>query len=157
VFGAPDCFEVALKVVGYPVSGKFLYLHAAQTEGKLSKRAIFSCGDFSLAPSRSVIQIGKIMTLTKQDAVALVGEAVDEINQQCLIDVPLGKTEESLISGVLDSLGIVNLIVAIEAICEERYGSFISLADAAESRTESVFATIGSLADLVLVVLSDRS
>jgi acyl carrier protein len=50
--------------------------------------------------------------------------------------------------GVLDSLGLVALVVAVEQAIEDAYGVSVSLADErALSEGKSPFRTIGTLAD----------
>ena len=50
--------------------------------------------------------------------------------------------------GVLDSLGLVSLVVALEQTVEDAYGVSVSLADErALSERHSPFRTIGTLAD----------
>jgi acyl carrier protein len=50
--------------------------------------------------------------------------------------------------GVLDSLGLVALVVAVEQAIEDEYGVSVSLADErALSEGKSPFRTIGTLAD----------
>jgi D-alanine--poly(phosphoribitol) ligase subunit 2 len=50
--------------------------------------------------------------------------------------------------GVLDSLGLVALVVAVEQAIEDHYGVTVSLADErALSERRSPFRTIGALAD----------
>jgi acyl carrier protein len=50
--------------------------------------------------------------------------------------------------GVLDSLGLVALVVAVEQAIEDEYGIGVSLADErALSQSKSPFRTIGALAE----------
>ena len=50
--------------------------------------------------------------------------------------------------GVLDSLGLVALVVAVEQAIEDEYGVSVSLADErALSEGKSPFRTVGALAD----------
>lgn len=50
-------------------------------------------------------------------------------------------------AGVLDSIALVTLVVALEQIIDEEYGVSVSLADErAVSQSSSPFRTIGSLA-----------
>ena len=82
--------------------------------------------------------------------VGLVSDCMKELfdqddgkpNGQLNADTPLfGK------DGTLDSVDLVNLIVAVEEAIEARYGIAVTLADErAVSRKHSPFLTIGSLA-----------
>ena len=65
------------------------------------------------------------------------------ISQDLRSDTPLfGR------SGILDSIGLVSLVVAVEQATEDQFGVTISLADErAMSQTKSPYRTLGSLAD----------
>ena len=59
--------------------------------------------------------------------------------------------------GVLDSMGLVNLVVALEEVIQERYGVAITLADErAMSRSKSPFRTISSLAEYIAKLLREE-
>lgn len=50
--------------------------------------------------------------------------------------------------GLLDSIGIVSLVVAVEQAVEDRFGEAVALADEkALSQSQSPYRTIGSLAE----------
>ena len=58
--------------------------------------------------------------------------------------------------GALDSLGLVNLIVAVEQVIETATGQSITLADErALSQKNSPFANIGSLAVYIQTLLNE--
>lgn len=78
------------------------------------------------------------------DAVTELNAALDEpLPIQLGADMPLFGRE-----GMLDSLGLVTLISAIEMGIEDRMGRSIRLADEkAVSQTRSPFRTVGSLAE----------
>lgn len=87
--------------------------------------------------------------------------AVDEINQQLPKDQRLGlfmDTELFGHSSKLDSLGLVNLIVSVEAAVEEQFDTTITIADErAMSQKHSPFRTIGTLVDYVAVLLKEKT
>jgi acyl carrier protein len=59
--------------------------------------------------------------------------------------------------GVLDSLGLVNLIVALEAALEDEFGVAVILTDErAMSQTRNPFRTVGALADYALVLIEEE-
>jgi acyl carrier protein len=61
-------------------------------------------------------------------------------------------------SAVLDSMGLVTLIVDVEQQLEARYGVSIILADErAMSQARSPFASVGSLADYVCSLIEEQS
>jgi acyl carrier protein len=83
--------------------------------------------------------------------------AVDELNDTLPAERKLAKTPETVLfgkGGKLDSLGLVNLIVATEQRIEEAFGVAVTLADErAMSQQHSPFRTIGSLADYAATLL----
>ena len=63
---------------------------------------------------------------------------------------------ELLRDGVLDSLALVKLVLAIEDSVEERAGIVVSLADErAVSQTSSPFRTVGTLAAYVELLMRE--
>ena len=89
----------------------------------------------------------------------LIFSAVDEINQQLAKDQQLERSIDTVLfgrSGKLDSLGLVNLIVATEQKIEEEFEVVITIADEkAMSQKHSPFKTIGSLADYISLLLKE--
>ena len=90
---------------------------------------------------------------------AVVCNVIDEINEQHP-DNPKIKTEpENVlfgIGGALDSLGLVNLIVAIEQSIEDEFDINISLAnEKAMSQRSSPFRTIDSLTKYIVQLLKE--
>lgn len=58
--------------------------------------------------------------------------------------------------GLLDSMGLVSLVVSVEQAIEDRYGVSVALADErALSRRASPYRTIASLADYASAVLEE--
>ncbi len=88
---------------------------------------------------------------TQTDALSLVYDAIDQVNQIRPPEKQVLKGRETQLFGrdaVLDSLGLVTLIVALEERTEEAAGVPIVLADErALSTKPSPFRTVGSLAD----------
>jgi len=86
--------------------------------------------------------------------------AVDEVNQELPEGQRLKKSLDTVLfgrSGVLDSVGLVNLIVAAEEKIEEEFGSTITIADErAMSQKNSPFRTIGTLVDYVSSLLEEN-
>lgn len=61
-------------------------------------------------------------------------------------------------SAVLDSMGLVMLIVDVEQQIESQYGAAVILADdRAMSQNRSPFASVGSLADYAQALIEERS
>jgi acyl carrier protein len=56
--------------------------------------------------------------------------------------------------GILDSIGLVTLVVAVEQGIEDRYGAFVSLADdKAFAQKTSPFRSVGSLAEYAAQII----
>ena len=94
------------------------------------------------------------MTLARSDAYDIVLESLKEVFLQGGTDAPATLSEETVLVGtdaVLDSLGVVQLIVEVEGRVESRHGISVTLAnDKAMSARNSPFRTVGVLADHVV-------
>ena len=92
-----------------------------------------------------------------EKVVKAVFKAVDEVNQQLTSKQRVDKSLNTVLTGPsakLDSLGLVNFIVATEQEVEEEFGISISLADErAMSSTNSPLRTIGTLVDYISMLL----
>lgn len=98
--------------------------------------------------------------LDKDRVVALIFEAIGELNQTragsrqvpCSVSTPLFGSQS-----VLDSLGLVNLIVGVEARIADETGEAITLADEkAMSQRNSPFRSVDALSDYVLALLNEQ-
>lgn len=80
--------------------------------------------------------------------------AINEINQQLPRSKRLSLSKETLLTGPsaqLDSLGLVNLIVATEESIEDAFGQSINIADkAAMSEAASPFRSVETLATYIM-------
>jgi D-alanine--poly(phosphoribitol) ligase subunit 2 len=89
----------------------------------------------------------------------VIFSAIDELNQQLCKEDRLEKSLETGLFGAnsnLDSLELVNLIVAVEQNIEDEFGTNIILADErAMSQKHSPFRTIGSLSDYITMLLEE--
>lgn len=87
----------------------------------------------------------------------VIFDGIDAANQVLPREARLPKAEQTVLMGAaggLDSLGMVNLIVAIEQKIEEEFGVTLNLADdGAMSLTDNPFATVASLAGHVAGLL----
>ncbi len=85
---------------------------------------------------------------------ASIYRAIDELNELEPTERRIEKMPDTPLYGpasVLDSLGLVNLIIAIENEVDESCGATLTIADErAMSRKESPFRTIQSLADYIV-------
>ena len=90
----------------------------------------------------------------RDQVLALVKAAVDEINEELDQDRLRNVTEETPLFGDeegIDSLSLVVLIASLEQEVEEAFGLPVELADEkAMSRHRSPYRTVGALTDFIL-------
>ena len=95
----------------------------------------------------------------KKDIIKVIYEAVDEINQQLPAETQLGKSDDTVLFGrlgKLDSLGLVNLKVAVEEKLEDELGLTVTIVDErAMSQSSSPFRTIETLLDYIDLLLKE--
>lgn len=86
-------------------------------------------------------------------------QVMQDINQQLPENKALIISLDTVLygtNGKLDSLGLVNLILATEEEIEERFDTLISIADErAMSQLNSPFKTVGTLVDYIDELLKD--
>ncbi len=91
--------------------------------------------------------------MDKEKIIKVIYDAIEEINDQLPKSRKLEKTPDTILFGTdgkLDSLGLVNLIVAVENIVDEELDETITLADEkAMSLKNSPFRTVTTLAEYV--------
>ncbi len=95
----------------------------------------------------------------RKAAVEIIYAALKEVLEQAGVSPLPTLTEETVIVGkdaVLDSLGVVSLIVEVEQGLEQKHDVSLTLAsDKAMSAKNSPFRTVGVLADHVLEVIKE--
>jgi acyl carrier protein len=83
--------------------------------------------------------------------ITLVVDALQEVLQRNAIEVTNSLGADTRLfgrDGLLDSMGLVTLVVAVEQAVEEEYGISVSLADdRALSQRNSPYRTVGALAE----------
>ncbi len=91
----------------------------------------------------------------------VIYSAIDDINLILPGESRLDKSPDCVIigkDGKLDSLGLINLIVAVEAKIVEKFGVTMTLIDAKTiSRENSPLRTVGTLAGYIGSILRERS
>ena len=89
----------------------------------------------------------------------LIYEAIDELNET--LDEPIEKSDSTQLFGSkskLDSMGLVNLIVTVERLIDEKYGKTITLAsEKAFSRSSSPFRTVQTLSEYISELLAEEN
>lgn len=87
--------------------------------------------------------------------------AIDEVNQRLAVTAVLESAPETVLYGKgsgLDSLGLVNLIVAVEGALAEELDVEITLADEkAMSQESSPFRTVSTLVDYIVSRLEENN
>jgi acyl carrier protein len=96
----------------------------------------------------------------REDILALVYAAIDEIDPQTAGGEPLKKSPDSRLLGSdsgVDSLTFVNLVVALEEQIQKKFGKSVVLVDEENMAAEEhPFRTIGTLAEYVERVLDRK-
>lgn len=97
------------------------------------------------------------MSLSREQAVTAIYEAIDELNPQ-LEGVNLERSEDTILFGegaALDSLNLVNLVMMVEQNIMMETGAEVLLAsEAAMSRKRSPYRSVKALADYAAEVAS---
>ena len=98
---------------------------------------------------------------SKEQVQRIVFDTIDEINEQLPQENQLIKAEDTILvgkNGELDSLGLVNLIVATEQRIEEELDISVTLADEkAMSQEVSPFLTVKTLMGYITQLLEKDS
>ena len=88
---------------------------------------------------------------------SLIHQAIKEVNQQLDENQRINNDPGTVLLGptaIIDSLTLINLIVTLEQMAEERYGVELSLSSDVSLLSDSNhFNTIGSLTDYVSTLL----
>ncbi|RYZ04700.1 MAG: hypothetical protein EOO73_23015 [Myxococcales bacterium] len=99
--------------------------------------------------------------IARKDAYEIVLESLKEVFAQIGTPPPESLGEQTVLVGtdaVLDSLGVVQLIVEVEQRVESTHGVSITLAnDKAMSARNSPFRTVGVLADHVIATAEEAA
>lgn len=100
------------------------------------------------------------MSEIKPQILKILFDVLEEVNQQLPSDRRLEKTGDAVLYGkgaTLDSLGLVNLIVAAEQRIEDAFQCRVSLADErAMSQGKSPFRTVETLASYACALVEER-
>jgi D-alanine--poly(phosphoribitol) ligase subunit 2 len=94
-------------------------------------------------------------SIERNEVLRIILETVKEVSRRDAANQePLD--EETRLTGrdgILDSLGLVNVIVGVEEQVNSRYGALFSLTDdRAMSQKRSPFTTVGRLADYIMTL-----
>ena len=90
----------------------------------------------------------------------VIMNSIEEINRQLENEHQLEKSTNTVLfgeDGKLDSLGLINLVVAVEQNIEDEFDVTITLADErAMSQETSPFKTVGTLTDYIEMILEEK-
>lgn len=99
--------------------------------------------------------------IARKDAYDIVIASLNEVFAQTGVPVPENLGEDTVLVGndpVLDSLGVVQLIVEVEQRVEQGHNISVTLAnDKAMSARNSPFRTVGVLADHVVATAQEAA
>jgi acyl carrier protein len=99
--------------------------------------------------------------MERDELVKLVAERLVELGPPGLAERGGRITEATVLlgeNGLLDSLGLVNLLVDVEQTLEEQTGAVLTIGDdRAVSARHSPFRTVGSLADYAMDLLHQHA
>jgi acyl carrier protein len=103
----------------------------------------------------------EFLMVEKEKILNSIYQAVDEVNEQLSEDQQLEKSPDTVLlgeSGQLESIDLVNILVATEENVESTFGVPISITDErAVSEKNSPFKTIGTLCDFISNLLKENS
>ena len=102
-----------------------------------------------------------MMARNKAQITEIIFAAIDEINRMLPQERRLRKSEDTVLSGDsggLDSLGLINLIVATEQKIQETFNISVALADE-KAMTQDVnpFSNVGTISDYIAKILQEKS
>ncbi len=96
----------------------------------------------------------------REEIIQAIYRAVDEINSALPIDQRLESAPETVLVGseaTLDSLGLINLIVATEQQLTDLFGRSLDLTTAALLNPEEQLSTLDRLAQTIESLLSEAT
>ena len=101
------------------------------------------------------------VTMSKNERIKqVIINSISEVNLNLPKERQLGESTDTVLfgeGGELDSLGLINLIVAVEQNIQDEFESTITLADErAMSQKQNPFRTLGSLEGYIAVLLDNN-
>lgn len=92
--------------------------------------------------------------MTEKDVINTIFNAIDDVNKMAPPEAQLTKNLSSILlgnGGVLDSLGLINLIVTIEEKIQDNFNiQAVILDEDALANPEGPFSTVGTLVEWVM-------
>ena len=94
----------------------------------------------------------------KEKTIAIISSAAEEIDTRLAAQIQ-ERSEATVLygpEGLLDSLGLVHLVIAVETAIADEFDVHVTLADErAISQRSSPFQTVGTLADYIVMVMKE--
>jgi acyl carrier protein len=106
----------------------------------------------------SVVRKGIAIVEAVENARQIVFDAINQVNALRKKNAQIPKDETARLggqNGVLDSLGLVNLIVAVEESAEDLLGEELILGQDSSVMQQGAFATVGTLIQRVDTLLEE--
>lgn len=94
----------------------------------------------------------------KELTIAIISSAAEETDTKLAAQIQESSEATALYGpeGLLDSLGLVRLIIAVETAIADEFDVHVTLADErAISQRSSPFRTVGTLADYIVMVMKE--
>jgi acyl carrier protein len=95
----------------------------------------------------------------KSEIIQLIIDTVNELVEQDELEIGGEVTADTLLfgrEGILDSMGLVSTVIAVEQAIEEKFNTSISLADEkALSQKNSPYRTVTTLAEYAMQLVNE--
>lgn len=96
----------------------------------------------------------------REELIQLILDCTQELNESDGLGIEGPLSEETRLfgaDGILDSMGLVSLVVALEQAIQDRFGKTVGLAtEKALSMRNSPYRSVGTLADFAAAELAER-
>jgi len=97
----------------------------------------------------------------KERVLKIISKSIDALNQEFENQITMDQGENTILfgeGGVLDSIGLVNLIAKVEEEIEDEFDDeLIVVSERAVSQKKSPFKTIGRLADYIVTLMEEKN
>ena len=99
--------------------------------------------------------------ITGIDVAEIIYEAIDELNEEISGSKKISKEPDTVLFGhdsLLDSLGLVNLIITVEGLITDKFDLNITIVnEKAMSQKNSPFKSVQTLSDFILTLIESES
>jgi D-alanine--poly(phosphoribitol) ligase subunit 2 len=99
--------------------------------------------------------------ISGKDVSEIIYEAIDELNEEISGSKKIAKESDTVLFGrdsLLDSLGLVNLIITVEGLITDKLNLNITIVnEKAMSQKNSPFKSVQTLSDYILTLIESES